>query len=223
MHLGETVNTDADDYVVYVSPDESFMILRRSGGQDRADKGLYICYMDEARGWTRARSMGDHIDILNVFDASVSPDGKYLFLLSKGNGVYWLKADIIEYLKHENLEISDLLLDTASKRGLAAALLVYMDLKEKHRVFVDIDEFLLNQKGHRLLACGGKSEALLLFQILVELFPDSWNAYDSLGEAYLASGQITSAVQSYEKSLELNPLNENAVEALKHIAEILQH
>ena len=44
----------------------------------------------------------------------------------------------------------------------------------------------------------------------VELFPNSWNAYDSLGEAYLAIGNKAKAIENYKKSIELNPDNENA-------------
>jgi len=52
----------------------------------------------------------------------------------------------------------------------------------------------------------------------VELHPDSWNAYDSLGEAYLKDGNKELATKNYQKSVELNPKNENGVEALKKLA-----
>jgi cytochrome c-type biogenesis protein CcmH/NrfG len=51
----------------------------------------------------------------------------------------------------------------------------------------------------------------------VELHPDSFNVYDSLGEAYMNSGDIKNAVDNYKKSLELNPDNANAKEMLKKL------
>ncbi len=47
--------------------------------------------------------------------------------------------------------------------------------------------------------------------------PNSWNVYDSLGEAYAAQGNRELAVRNYRESLELNPKNTNAVEALKRL------
>ena len=39
--------------------------------------------------------------------------------------------------------------------------------------------------------------------------PDSWNAYDSLAEAWYAKATSKKRWNSTEKSLELNPANEN--------------
>lgn len=58
-------------------------------------------------------------------------------------------------------------------------------------------------------------EATELFKLAVQLFPDWWNAYDSLGESYMKAGQKQLAIDNYKKSLELNPANDNAKEKLK--------
>ena len=44
---------------------------------------------------------------------------------------------------------------------------------------------------------------------------DSPNACDSLAEAYKVKGEKALAVESYEKSLELNPTNEEAAKQLR--------
>lgn len=46
--------------------------------------------------------------------------------------------------------------------------------------------------------------------------PNSWNAYDSLAEAYMDHGDINLAIKYYRKSLDLNAGNTNAVEALSY-------
>jgi len=51
------------------------------------------------------------------------------------------------------------------------------------------------------------------------MYPDSGNAYDSLGEAYMKSGQKALAIESYKKSLEKDPGNENAKRKLKELGE----
>lgn len=45
---------------------------------------------------------------------------------------------------------------------------------------------------------------------IVKLFPESGNAYDSLGEAYLKAGDKQNALVNYKKAYDLNPENENA-------------
>jgi tetratricopeptide (TPR) repeat protein len=60
-------------------------------------------------------------------------------------------------------------------------------------------------------------EAVELFGINVELYPDSWNCYDSLGEALLRAGDTDEAVAMYEKSLALNPDNDNGREVLARL------
>jgi len=48
-------------------------------------------------------------------------------------------------------------------------------------------------------------------------YPESYNAYDSLGEAYMRAGEKDFAIRNYEKSLELNPKNENAKKMLENL------
>ena len=57
-------------------------------------------------------------------------------------------------------------------------------------------------------------DAIELFKMNVKLFPESWNTYDSLAEAYEAAGNKKGAIESYEKSVKLNPKNEQGAKAL---------
>lgn len=78
-------------------------------------------------------------------------------------------------------------------------------------------ESFINRMAYRRLNIGRTKEAIELFQYNVELYPESANVYDSQGEGFMKDGQIDLAVRSYEKSLELNPNNENAREMLKRM------
>ena len=75
----------------------------------------------------------------------------------------------------------------------------------------------MNLLGYRYLQDGKTKDAIKLFKLNTIAFPGSWNVYDSLGEAYLKDGQNDLAIKNYEKSLELDPNNENARKALKEI------
>jgi len=91
----------------------------------------------------------------------------------------------------------------------------YEILKEKYPLFVN--ENLLNTLGYSLLGSKLTSEAILVFRLNVEKYPESGNTYDSLAEAYMNAGNKELAIENYERSLKLNPGNTNAVEQLKKI------
>jgi cytochrome c-type biogenesis protein CcmH/NrfG len=61
--------------------------------------------------------------------------------------------------------------------------------------------------------------AIAVFNLNAEEFPESANVWDSLAEAYMKSGDMKLAEKDYEKSLALNPKNENAKDMLKKIRE----
>ncbi len=58
-------------------------------------------------------------------------------------------------------------------------------------------------------------KAIDFFKLNVRNYPDSWNVYDSLAEAYQVKGDKSLAIENYEKSLKLNPSNQNAVKRLQ--------
>ena len=72
----------------------------------------------------------------------------------------------------------------------------------------------INSAGYALMTDGKLKEAIELFKMNVQLYPQSWNVYDSLGEAYANAGETALAIQNYEKSLQLNPKNETGKAAL---------
>jgi tetratricopeptide (TPR) repeat protein len=72
----------------------------------------------------------------------------------------------------------------------------------------------LNTAGYDLLAAKKIDEAIEVFKLNVKLYPDSWNVYDSLGEAYAAAGNTKDAIANYEKSIQLNPKSDSGKEIL---------
>ena len=70
-------------------------------------------------------------------------------------------------------------------------------------------EIDLNTAGYDLLFSKKVKEAIEVFKLNVKLHPESWNVYDSLGEAYAAAGDKKEAIANYEKSIQLNPNNDS--------------
>ena len=60
-------------------------------------------------------------------------------------------------------------------------------------------------------------DAIEIFKLSVQVYPQSYNTYDSLAEAYMDNGDTDLAIQNYQKSLRLNPGNTNAIEKLKKL------
>ena len=79
------------------------------------------------------------------------------------------------------------------------------------------DEADFNVLGYRLMQENKLDAALYVFEKGTELYPDSWNAYDSFGECLATAGQRERAIASYRKSLELNPGNANGRAALEKL------
>ena len=80
----------------------------------------------------------------------------------------------------------------------------------------EINENELNTLGYDLLNTNIQ-EALEVFKTNMELFPLSWNVYDSYGEALLKNGEKDKAIKMYRKSIEINPTNENGKNVLTHL------
>ena len=58
-------------------------------------------------------------------------------------------------------------------------------------------------------------EALRVFKLNTEMYPNEYNTWDSYGECLLVLGKIEDGIKAYEKSLELNPNNKNAKEIIE--------
>ena len=121
------------------------------------------------------------------------------------------------YLTIKELGIPKILLKTLSEKGIEAAVKQYNELKDKHAGYIEFCEGSFNVRGYKLLGENRVKEAILVFRLNVALFPDSYNVYDSLGEAYMVAGEKELAIKNYKKSLDLNPKNKNAVERLKKL------
>jgi len=99
----------------------------------------------------------------------------------------------------------------------AEAIEAYKKIKRETPNNNAVAEERLNSIGYSLLEQKKIAAAIAVFKANVEMYPQSWNVYDSLGEAYLANGENELAITNYKKSLELNPQNKNAVELLKKL------
>ncbi|MCB0532937.1 MAG: tetratricopeptide repeat protein [Lewinellaceae bacterium] len=100
---------------------------------------------------------------------------------------------------------ADVVTQVLDEKGADAAQDKFDALKSNTRDDVEFFEWDMNAAGYDRLKDEKTDDAIAIFQMNVELNPKSWNAYDSLGDAYAAKGDTENAKASYQKALELNP------------------
>ena len=111
--------------------------------------------------------------------------------------------------------VTEALFPIITEKGIESALQSYRILKQSNDYYVS--ESQLNTLGYRLLNMKKVREAIEIFKLNVEAYPQSANVYDSLGEAYMMNGDKELAIRNYQRAVELNPQNTNAIEALKKL------
>jgi len=72
------------------------------------------------------------------------------------------------------------------------------------------EERTINRLGYAFLQEKDPSSAVVLFKLNTKAYPDSANAWDSLGDGYEATNDIQDARMAYARSVKLNPANEHA-------------
>ena len=97
------------------------------------------------------------------------------------------------------------------------AVAAYRRIKKEQPDNASVSEQRLNTLGYELLRAKKTRESVAVFALNAELYPQSFNAYDSLADAYAESGEKELAIKNYRRSLELNPQNQNATQMLKKL------
>lgn len=113
--------------------------------------------------------------------------------------------------------IAETLAPVIRESGVAPALTQFRQMRARPAEY-SLSESAMNSLGYYFLnARKDLDAAVAVFRLNVEAFPNSANAYDSLGEAYMVKGDKELAIKNYQRSLDLNSQNTNAVEMLKKL------
>jgi tetratricopeptide (TPR) repeat protein len=114
---------------------------------------------------------------------------------------------------------SEELIKVVERQGVEKAVERFHKMKPQFRKIYryDVSEEEINTLGYMLLRDDKTEEAIEIFKLNVSEHPKAWNVYDSLGEAYMKQGEKELAIENYQKSLELNPNNENGKDMLKKL------
>jgi tetratricopeptide (TPR) repeat protein len=78
-------------------------------------------------------------------------------------------------------------------------------------------EWKINMVGYQLMSRDELDKAIKVFELNTQLYPEAFNTWDSLAEAYMKKGDNEKAIKYYKKSLALNPKNDNAKKMIEKI------
>src|SRR3989339_871720 len=95
---------------------------------------------------------------------------------------------------------------------------LYHQLKKENFELYDFaNETELTLYGYSFLWDNNLDDAIPIFGLIIAEFPNSANAYDSMGEAYLQAKDSAKALQFYSKSLQMTPDNFFAEDLIQEI------
>jgi CubicO group peptidase (beta-lactamase class C family) len=123
----------------------------------------------------------------------------------------WLRYDSYKSLGKKVIQL-------VVHQGLDAGMALFDSLKAENPNASAFSERTLNRLGYHFVRSKQFDKAIIVLKLNVQEYPDSWNVYDSLAEAYVENGQEDLAVSHYEKSLTLNPDNVNGKKKLEELS-----
>ncbi len=216
--LGPAINVNGSEGMPFIAPDGSYLLFSR-------DMDIWISFRGPDGSWKAPTRLPSPVNTPDrEICPTVSPDGRFLFFL-RGN-LFWVDADIIEEIRSGNVRESaaQALESLIAGRGPEAAAAEYRKTVAGNTHYLVVErEFIA--LGYRYLRTQRVREAISVFGIATEALPNAWNAWDSLGEAYVlatwnpeyakVAGDFREKAEAcYAKSVALNPQNDNGRMAL---------
>jgi CubicO group peptidase (beta-lactamase class C family) len=186
--------------------------------------GVYKTQIGQLKDSVEAMS---HQGAVNGFNTSLIriPKNKHLVVLLNNTGFTNLGAmqnNILKILYDQpfdlpKISVAYVLGKTLVTSSLENALKGYAEVKKQPAYYLNEGE--INGLGYGMIATGRIREAIAVFNLNVMEYPQSFNVWDSRGEAYMLNGEKTKAIMDYKKSLELDPYSMNAIKKLNELGE----
>lgn len=119
--------------------------------------------------------------------------------------------------------LANVLSKTLAEKGMDQAVARFNYFKNNYNDIYYLDQYEMNSLGYELMGKDKIEAAIAVFNLNIESFPKSANAYDSISDAYIKKGEIKLAVEYIEITLKLIPddpyLSERGKSRLRNVAE----
>ncbi|MEL7120743.1 MAG: serine hydrolase [Bacteroidota bacterium] len=154
----------------------------------------------------------------------IEDDNTIIFLSNNSSAYFWEIINPLIQILHEQpyeipkMPVVKVMGNAIAERGADAAIAQYHQLKE-----TDIDNYFsssrsLNGLGRELLRKDRPQDALKVFQLSQEEYPDLPYGYDGMGDAYLAMKDPANALITFKKAIEID----DSLESIKRKIASLQ-
>ena len=137
--------------------------------------------------------------------------------------IYWKTETTLGNRCEVRISISNKMKEIIDDEGITNIGTHYAELKKNELDKYNFSEGQLNQLGYHYLGKENIENAIAIFKLNVDVFPNSSNVYDSYGEALLKGGDKEKAIENYLKSVELNPGNEYGIKVLNELGVTTDH
>lgn len=107
------------------------------------------------------------------------------------------------------------LLEVADKEGITKGIQHYRALQGDDTYYLTERE--MNIASYKLLQSNQAEAAAKVLELGIEAYPEAFNLYDSYGEVLRSLGRTKESIKNYQKSVRLNPGNENGIKMLKEL------
>ncbi|RFS13523.1 serine hydrolase [Emticicia sp. C21] len=216
------------------SLDEAFTPTRKLDGtyvnafssQGQASYGLGWFILDNKADGRIVWHTGGQPGALGIFLRNIDKHQTIVIFDNAFNkNIYKNGFDALNILNDKKVDFSKVSLvkqyaSTIQQSGIDAAFIQLKQLQSETGSYY-LDEDDMNELGLQLLyAAAFQNHDLMALEILklnTIFFPDSFNTYDSYGEALAHLGKKQEAITMYQKSIELNPKNEGGKQALEEL------
>lgn len=141
--------------------------------------------------------------------------GRAVYLQAYADWLQWNYNVSEEWMRLK--PIVPLMTKAYSEQGIQATITAYEQAKRSPAGTYDLDEGAVNLFAYELMWDNKLDDALTIFKLNMEEHPNSFNTYDSYGEALLAKGDTAEGIKNYLRSMELNPGNDNGRTVLEKL------
>ena len=143
--------------------------------------------------------------------------------LAKGDASYEIPSlfDVHTHNEHWFNHLGTLLgardlMKVIDDEGIEAGIEAYREMAQQERTFQRyyFPEWSMRSTGMQYLHAGQIENAIGIFRLTTQEYPESWQAYTDLAASYAKNGDRENAILNYEKALSMNPEGTEIKEAL---------
>lgn len=156
--------------------------------------------------------------VLNFFNAQLNSNEKALEFINSSPGDHGFDPDflVLNLLPRKDLPpTEEQFMSIIEEYGVDKAKELYEKFKKLDPEYIFFRESALNILGYQFLHTGRISEAIAIFKMNADAYPNSANTWDSLAEAFMANSDNKLAIKYYKKALETLPIDTTTSEQLK--------